>query len=133
MLKHKIRYLSDLHLEFIKPNKIERFLRQIPSGTDEICILAGDIGNPYQPNFSGSKATFEVSSEGGFLVHGLIRCKNGCGYWNRDTNGATNIYRIAYNAINNKARPSYLSRSNLSGNFEEFPKPKFICSVMSKP
>ena len=70
---------------------------------------------------------------GSILVHGLIRCKNGCGYWNRDTNGATNIYRIAYNAINNKARPSYLSRSNLSGNFEEFPKPKFTCSVMSKP
>ena len=52
MMKNKIRYLSDLHLEFIKPNKIERFLRQIPSGdTYEICILAGDIGNPYQPNY----------------------------------------------------------------------------------
>ena len=48
---------------------------------------------------------------GSVLVHGLIRCKNGCGYWNRDTNGATNIYKIAFNAINNKARPSYLSRS----------------------
>jgi len=48
---------------------------------------------------------------GSVLVHGLIRCKNGCGYWNRDTNGATNIYKIAYNAINNKKRPNYLSRS----------------------
>jgi hypothetical protein len=48
---------------------------------------------------------------GSVLVHGLIRCNNGCGYWNRDTNGATNIYKIAYNAINNKARPNYLSRS----------------------
>ena len=48
---------------------------------------------------------------GRVLVHGLIRCKNGSGYWNRDTNGATNIYKIAFNAINNKARPSYLSRS----------------------
>lgn len=47
----KIRYLSDLHLEFIKPNKIERFLRNIPSGMDEICILAGDIGNPSQKNY----------------------------------------------------------------------------------
>ena len=47
----KIRYFSDLHLEFMKPNKIERFLRNIPSGTDEICILAGDIGNPYQTNY----------------------------------------------------------------------------------
>ena len=47
----KVRYFSDLHLEFIKPNKIERFIRKIPSGIDEICILAGDIGNPYQKNY----------------------------------------------------------------------------------
>ena len=47
----KIRYFSDLHLEFIKHNKIEKFIRKIPSGIDEICILAGDIGNPYQLNY----------------------------------------------------------------------------------
>ena len=50
---------------------------------------------------------------GNTLVHGLTRCKNGCGYWNRDVNGATNIYRIAYNyynAINIEERPNYLSR-----------------------
>ena len=47
----KIRYFSDLHLEFIKPNKIEKFIKKIPSGIDEICILAGDIGNPYQKNY----------------------------------------------------------------------------------
>ena len=53
------------------------------------------------------------------LVHRLICCKNKCCYWNRDVNGATNIYRIAYNAINNKERPNYLSRSNnLSGVLE---------------
>ena len=32
----------------------------------------------------------------------------------KDINHATNIYRIAYNAINNKERPSYLLRSNNS-------------------
>jgi predicted phosphohydrolase len=47
----KIRYLSDLHLEFIKPHKINKFIKNIPPGIDEICILAGDIGNPYQPNY----------------------------------------------------------------------------------
>lgn len=26
---------------------------------------------------------------------GLICCKKECGYWNRDVNGATNIYKIA--------------------------------------
>ena len=47
----KIRYFSDLHLEFIPSNKIEEFIRGIPQGIDEICILAGDIGNPYEYNY----------------------------------------------------------------------------------
>ena len=44
------------------------------------------------------------------LIHGLLRCKNGCGLWNRDRNGASNIYKIAYQAIHKLARPSYLCR-----------------------
>ena len=48
--------------------------------------------------------------------------------------GSTNIYKIAYNAINNKERPNYLSRSkNLSGCLDELPKPKFTRSVKGKP
>jgi predicted phosphohydrolase len=50
----KIRYFSDLHLEFIKPNKLEKFIKKIPmdkDSIDEICILAGDIGNPYSSNY----------------------------------------------------------------------------------
>ena len=49
--------------------------------------------------------------KGSVFVHGLIRCKNGCGFWNRDVNGATNIYRIAKDAIDGKGRPGYLSRN----------------------
>jgi hypothetical protein len=49
-------------------------------------------------------------------------------------NGATNIYKIAYNTINNKARPNYLSRSkNLSTGLDEPVKPKFTRSGKSKP
>jgi len=44
------------------------------------------------------------------LVHGLLRCKSGCGSWNRDRNGSSNIYKIAENAINSMDRPSYLCR-----------------------
>ena len=44
------------------------------------------------------------------LIHGLLRCKSGCGLWNRDRNGSSNIYRIAKNAINKLERPSYLFR-----------------------
>jgi hypothetical protein len=44
------------------------------------------------------------------LIHELLRCKSGCGLWNRDRNGSSNIYKIADNAINNIERPSYLCR-----------------------
>jgi hypothetical protein len=44
------------------------------------------------------------------LCWGLLRCKSGCGTWNRDRNSASNIYKISYHAIHNKARPSYLCR-----------------------
>jgi len=37
---------------------------------------------------------------GNILVHGALRCKNCEAVWNRDVNGATNIHRIAKNAIN---------------------------------
>ena len=47
----KLRYFSDLHLEFMKSLSIEDFMKKISPGKDEVCILAGDIGNPYQPNY----------------------------------------------------------------------------------
>jgi len=50
-MKLRLRYLSDLHLEFVKPNKIDKYIEKIPSGLDDICILAGDIGNPYHENY----------------------------------------------------------------------------------
>ena len=48
------------------------------------------------------------------LVHGLLSCKNCANVWNRDCNGATNIYKIASNSVHKKERPNYLCRSNKS-------------------
>jgi predicted phosphohydrolase len=47
----KLRYFFDLHLEFIKPNKIEKFIKNISVINNDVCILAGDIGNSYQNNY----------------------------------------------------------------------------------
>lgn len=58
---------------------------------------------------------------GEILVHGLLRCKNCKTMWNRDVNGATNIYKIAKNAILEKPRPKYLCRE---GNKKEDNKEK---------
>ena len=59
------------------------------------------------------------------LVHGLLRCKNECGLWNRDINGATNIYKIVKNQINGKERPLYLSRKKLSVVLDDTTKSQF--------
>ena len=58
------------------------------------------------------------------LVHGLLSCKNCANVWNRDCNGAKNIYKIAYNSIHKKNRPSYLCR-NSSDVLHDTSKPKF--------
>ena len=52
------------------------------------------------------------------LCHGLLKCKTYYGVWNRDVNGATNIYiyRIAKNAIKKEERPKYLSRDKKEEN-----------------
>jgi len=44
------------------------------------------------------------------------------------------FYKIAYNAINNKERPNYLSRSkNTSTGLDEPVKSKFTCLEIGKP
>ena len=45
------------------------------------------------------------------IVHGLLKCKTCSSVWNRDCNGATNIYKIAYNAVNGLSRPLHLCRT----------------------
>ena len=57
---------------------------------------------------------------GNILCHGLLTCKKCSGVWNRDVNSATNIYRIAKNAINKLERPKYLCREKE----EKVEKPK---------
>ena len=50
--------------------------------------------------------------EGENLVWGLLKCQTCGGVWNRDRNGASNIYKISENVINGRPRPNYLSRNN---------------------
>jgi transposase len=51
------------------------------------------------------------------------KCKSCSGVWNRDCNGATNIYKIVKNAINKIDRPRYLCRRNNSDTLEEVSHP----------
>jgi transposase len=70
---------------------------------------------------------------GNILVHGALRCKNCEAVWNRDVNSATNIYRIAKNAINGLERPKYLCRFKKDENIKvEKPKKEKIKKVVQK-
>jgi predicted phosphohydrolase len=81
-----IRYLSDLHLEFIKPEDINDFIKQIPiNNNDEICILAGDIGNPYQSNYYIFMDFINNNFKKSFVIAGNHE------YYNNNIND-TNIY-----------------------------------------
>ena len=66
----KLRYLSDLHLEFIKPNKIEEFIKKIPLGNHEVCILAGDVGSPYQLNYDVFMNAISKNFKKTFIISG---------------------------------------------------------------
>ena len=67
----KLRYFSDLHLEFMKPNKILKFINKIKKGDpDEICILAGDIGNPYKYNYQTFIDFINRSFQKTFIIAG---------------------------------------------------------------
>ena len=68
---------------------------------------------------------------GNILVHGLIKCQTCLGVWNRDVNSATNIYRIAKNAINGLERPKYLCREKKDEKIKvEKPKKEKIKKVV---
>jgi hypothetical protein len=56
-------------LEFISPENINNFISQIEPGLEQVCILAGDIGNLYESNYdifmnfmnSNFKKTFVIA------------------------------------------------------------------------
>ena len=67
----KLRYLSDLHLEFLTKSKLEKIITHIiPGVTNEICILAGDIGNPTSENYDIFMNFIDKSFEKSFIIPG---------------------------------------------------------------
>jgi predicted phosphohydrolase len=85
----KIRYLSDLHLEFIKPHKIQKYLKNIKPDLEEICILAGDIGNPYKEHYKLFMEYINQSFKHTFVITGNHE------YYNNDIT-ETNEYLMEY-------------------------------------
>ena len=114
----KLRYFSDLHLEFIKPNKIDEFLKKIPPGLDEVCILAGDIGNPRQPNYDIFMRFVSVHFKKIFVITG-----NHEYYSKTETIDETNIFLTEY-------FKKYDNVSFLSNSYENYNNYCFIGTTL---
>ncbi len=114
----QIRYFSDLHLEFIKPIKLKHFIKQIPPGINEICILAGDIGNPYHSNYDIFMQFISTNFKKAFVIPGNHE------YYNKSntiqqTNDFMKDYFLKFNNI-----------SFLNNNYEIYENYCFIGTIL---
>ena len=86
----KIRYLSDLHLECIKPvvpgfsakyahstaaglqrrSNLAQFIRKIPPGPTEVAVLAGNVGNPREYSYGVFMEYMNTNFKRTFVVAG---------------------------------------------------------------
>ena len=65
----KIQYISDTHLELLNQNEYEKLLKNI-SIVGDVCILAGDIGNPFYHNYESFLRFINFRFEKTFLIAG---------------------------------------------------------------
>lgn len=76
----KLRYVSDIHLEFMNPTQVENVLHQFAPISDEVLILAGDIGNPCHQHYKTFldhvnrkfRKTFLLAGNHEYYKHGRI-------------------------------------------------------------
>jgi predicted phosphodiesterase len=67
----RIRYISDIHLEIIKPENIQQILEKITPGPSEIAVLAGDIGNLRQSNYDTFMQYMSTNFKKTFVIPGI--------------------------------------------------------------
>ena len=86
-----LRYISDLHLELIIPSNFIKLLEQFVPNEEEICILAGDIGNPYSENYDIFIEYINDSFKKTFVIAGNHEYYN-----NKKTIDETNNFLVDY-------------------------------------
>jgi predicted phosphodiesterase len=78
----KIQYISDIHLELLFKNSI-KMVKYLIQPEAEICVLAGDIGNPYDKSYedflldinSKFKKTFIIAGNHEYYKNDIIDTK----------------------------------------------------------
>lgn len=114
-----IRYFSDIHLEFVQPHKIDRFIKQLPAPKEnEICVLAGDIGNPYRTNYDIFFKWISANFVKTFVIPGNHE------YYNKTKNiSETNLHMEEYFS-------QYNNISLLNNSYEIYEDYCFIGSIL---
>jgi predicted MPP superfamily phosphohydrolase len=103
----RLRYISDIHLEFIKPQYIQQFLEKITPGPSEIAVLAGDVGNLRHSNYDTFMQYMSANFKKTFVIPGNHEyyCLDHKKYSIEQTEADLNEYFIKYDNI------SYLNNS----------------------
>lgn len=64
-----IQYISDIHLEFLNMNEYNKLINKLKP-LAHVCILAGDIGNPYKQNYKDFLGFINTTFKKTFLIAG---------------------------------------------------------------
>ena len=65
-----LRYSSDIHLEFMNTNQVQKTLQQFTANSEEVLILAGDIGNPFHPYYETFMSHINQQFQKTFVIPG---------------------------------------------------------------
>ncbi len=114
----RLRYFSDLHLEFLKLNEVETFIKKISINKDDVCILAGDIGNPFQENYDIFMKFINTNFKKTFVITGNHE------YYNK-----TKTINEINEHLNNYFK-QYTNISFLNNNFEYYENYCFIGTTL---
>jgi predicted phosphohydrolase len=103
-----IRYFSDIHLELLHRHKINvnSIIDKIKPNKEHVCILAGDIGNPYSKNYNIFMNYINNSFRKTFVIAGNHEYYN-----NYKTIEETNEYLTNYFKDNSFNNISFLNNS----------------------
>lgn len=86
-----IKYFSDIHLELLKPDDITKIIENVTNTSDQICVLAGDIGNPYSDIYDTFMKHISSIFNKSFVIAGNHEYYN-----NNKTVDETNDYLVDY-------------------------------------
>ena len=117
-----IRYFSDIHLELLHRHKIDvnSIIDKIKPNKEHVCILAGDIGNPYSKNYNIFMNHINISFRKTFVIAGNHEYYN-----NYKTIEETNEYLTNYFKDN-----SFNNISFLNNTFEHYDDYCFIGTTL---